>query len=598
MSETMRPFGSWTGLALAAAVLLLSPPPVPLFAQEGEEGEEGREYSRALTVEGEVRLVRAYDGETVPLEMNVPIVPGDRIEAGAGSRLEIQLSDGSYVRAAGPARLDIHALADPRGEEETLTHLRLVSGDLSLDLVRFGSEDKRDFQVDTPSCTLHPMTRGLVRLHVDEDGRTGIWVREGVAEVGGAGRTHLLRSGQSSECEPGEPPAKPGTSLARLDEFERWVDERRSEIGSAVADEEIIEELPEAVQPYAGELSYYGQWQTVPTYGLVWVPYNLPSAWYPYYYGYWAGSPAGYAWVSYEPWGWAPYHYGRWNWSVGIGWAWSPGGVYSGAWVHWYPGPAYVSWVPLGWHNVPAINVHVMFSRGYRHPPGGWACVPYSHFYSRDLPHRYMRNPQHYRDHLNQAVPVRHLPRFRPQDVRTRPGIVGSQVVERARRDAQAPAPKRFHAAEIRPRPAGAGQGPAVRTRPAVARGSNRSSRPAIGVSAGPSARRQSPARPAPAARTPRRVAPDPPARLDAAKPSERTQAAPGRDSGTDSSIRELLQRLSRPAPTAPGRGREATRQAPANQGSPRVGRAPARSPSPSARQSSPKASPRGPNRH
>jgi hypothetical protein len=601
MREAMRASRFWTQLAVAAGLSLLPPAPSVLTAQELEEDETGGEYSRALVVEGDVRLVRAYDGESAPLQTNVPVVAGDRIEAEPDSRLEIQFPDGSFLRAAGPARLDIHSLADPWGEADTLTHLSLGSGDLSLDLSGSSSEDERSFQVDTPSCTLFPMTRGLVRVRVGTDGRAGIWVREGVVEVGGAGRTHLLRSGQSTECKTGEPPSRPGTALARLDDFERWVDERRGEIGATAADEEIVEDLPEAVQPYAAELSYYGRWETVPTYGLVWIPSSLPSSWYPYYYGYWLGSPSGYAWVSYEPWGWAPYHYGRWNWSVGIGWVWIPGGVYSGAWVHWYPGSAHVAWVPLGWHDVPAINVGILYSRGYRYPSGGWACVPYSHFYSRDLPRRYMRNPEHYRQHLRQSVPVRHLPRFRPQDARSRPEMVASQVMERARRDAQEPAPKRFHAAQQRERPGVAARTPVIRTRPAVAHGDARVTRPVIGPSAGPSARpRATAVRPTPP-RSSRRAAPAPPATIDRRQTPKRTQEARGRDSGADSSIKELLQRLSRPAPAPPVRSREVVQRPNAQPrpgaDRPQRGRAPERNSGPASRQSTPKGNPRGPNR-
>jgi hypothetical protein len=599
MSDVKRASRIWTRLAVAAAAFLLPVASPPLPAQEpgGEEG-EGREYSRALKAEGDVRLVRAYDGETVPLETNVPVVAGDRIEAGSGSRLEIQLSDGSYVRAAGPARLDVHSLADPLGEEQALTHLRLESGDLSVDLTGAGGDDGRDFQVDTPACTLYPMTRGLVRLHVDADGRARVWVREGVAEVAGAGRTHLLRGGQSTECAPGEPPSKPGASLPRLDAFERWVDERRGELGEAVADEETLEELPEAVQPYAGELSLYGRWQTVPTYGLVWIPSSLPSAWYPYYYGYWLGSPIGYTWVSYEPWGWAPYHYGRWSWAVGIGWVWIPGGVFSGAWVQWYPGPAYVAWVPLGWRDLPAINVGVIFSRGYRHPPGGWACVPYSHFYTRDLPRRYLRSPEQYREHLSRAVPVRHLPRFRPQDLRTRAGVLGSQIYERARLEAQARAPRRFHPAALASGSGDSGRSPIVRSRPVAVRGERRVARPALAVPTGPSAH-AAPLRPAPVARAPRRPPAAPPERAEPTPEAARPQAGRGgRESGADSSIRDLLERLSRPAPAAPARLREATRvRAGAAERQHRL-RAPERHPGHAPRQPKSRADQRGPSRH
>ena len=59
-------------------------------------------------------------------------------------------------------------------------------------------------------------------------------------------------------------------------------------------------------------LDPYGQWQTDPQYGNVWVPSVGPD-WAPYQAGRWAYIDYyGWTWVSADPWGWAPYHYGRW----------------------------------------------------------------------------------------------------------------------------------------------------------------------------------------------------------------------------------------------------------------------------------------------
>src|SRR5262249_13637354 len=49
---------------------------------------------------------------------------------------------------------------------------------------------------------------------------------------------------------------------------------------------------------------------------------------------------------------WYPFHYGNWFWDTGWNsWCWSPGYVYSPAWVYWGYTSGYVGWCPLGWYG-------------------------------------------------------------------------------------------------------------------------------------------------------------------------------------------------------------------------------------------------------
>jgi len=101
------------------------------------------------------------------------------------------------------------------------------------------------------------------------------------------------------------------------------------------------------VNLFYGQLAPYGNWETVPSFGVVWHPTEVAVGWRPYSVGHWVWTDAGWTWVSYEPWGWAAYHYGRWYYDPGYGWLWVPGSVWGPAWVSWYYGPEYVGWVPL-----------------------------------------------------------------------------------------------------------------------------------------------------------------------------------------------------------------------------------------------------------
>ena len=76
------------------------------------------------------------------------------------------------------------------------------------------------------------------------------------------------------------------------------------------------------------DLNYYGNFFTVPGYGMLWQPYFIGAGWDPFLNGAWAFYPgSGYSWVSAYPWGWTPYHCGAWNYLSMYGWAWQPGGA-------------------------------------------------------------------------------------------------------------------------------------------------------------------------------------------------------------------------------------------------------------------------------
>jgi len=63
-----------------------------------------------------------------------------------------------------------------------------------------------------------------------------------------------------------------------------------------------LRSCPDGVRPYYGELSAYGRWIDLPTYGYAWMPSGVAPGFQPYVNGYWSYGPGGYFWVSYEPW--------------------------------------------------------------------------------------------------------------------------------------------------------------------------------------------------------------------------------------------------------------------------------------------------------
>jgi hypothetical protein len=94
-------------------------------------------------------------------------------------------------------------------------------------------------------------------------------------------------------------------------------------------------------------LSPYGEWVTVASYGRVWRPARIETAWSPYSNGHRERTDAGWYWESDEPWAWATYHYGRWDWTPHHGWVWVPNTQWAPAWVYWREGGGFIGWAPL-----------------------------------------------------------------------------------------------------------------------------------------------------------------------------------------------------------------------------------------------------------
>ncbi len=346
--------------------------------------EDGSRYGRLRYLEGQVTmegLAGMRAGEQ--LELNVPILAGDRIFTGEG-RAEIQFPDGSFLRLDQHSEIDVVVIADLANQWENRTVLRLVSGSAILLVENIASEDDV-FRVDTPTASVFILTRGIFRVDASTDGeRTTMSSYNGVAEVVAEGASVLVRSGERTNVIGRHSPNQPWSfNYFRQDEFDRW---NRARQGAYVRpyDNLPTQDVPGEVRPYVSELAYYGDWIDDPDYGWVWRPDDVDREWTPYLVGRWYQAPAGLTWVSYEPWGWAPYHYGRWEVSLGVGWVWIPGRVYSGGWVQWAYTPTYVGWSPTNYYNYPVVVTSLHFGHHY-YPHRSWVFVDKHHIHHKHL---------------------------------------------------------------------------------------------------------------------------------------------------------------------------------------------------------------------
>ena len=98
---------------------------------------------------------------------------------------------------------------------------------------------------------------------------------------------------------------------------------------------------------FQGNLTPYGHWVTVGSYGRCWYPAGVPAGWQPYTVGHWGYGDYGYTWVSADPWGDVTYRYGTWTYAAPYGWVWVPGYTWAPAWVTWSYSPDYIGWAPI-----------------------------------------------------------------------------------------------------------------------------------------------------------------------------------------------------------------------------------------------------------
>ncbi|NWG03245.1 MAG: FecR domain-containing protein [Syntrophaceae bacterium] len=318
--------------------------------------------ARMSLIQGEVQIRTEDTGEWVPASINMPLLEGDRIWVPEGSRTEIQLRDGTFLRLDENSALEILTV------ESDSFQFYLTGGRT---YINFKGLKGSFLQIDTPISSVRAYERSLYGVDVTRERDTEISVYQGSvnAETGegstwvGAGKKLFLREGYDAELAPLGPP----------DEWERW---NRQRDRSLVVQRPPSRYLPEELYPYGNDFEGNGSWVYASGYGYVWRPTVVVSAgWAPYRVGRWVWIRGDYVWISYEPWGWVPYHYGRWIFVTSLGWCWVPptrGAVYWGpGFVGWVYTPTYVSWVPLapgeiyygygyyGPHSVNITNINI-----------------------------------------------------------------------------------------------------------------------------------------------------------------------------------------------------------------------------------------------
>lgn len=331
-------------------------------AQDEAPDTPGKGVARLSLISGDVSVRRGDTGEWVAAAANGPLVVGDHVMSGPGSRAEIQLDWANLLRLSSDTEVRLPEMEQDRYQ------IQLARGTATFSVVR---DSNSQVDINTPSVSIRPLKRGMVRIEVRDDGAgnslTEISVRSGEVEIYTPRGTQRLHSGRTMLVRGDfNDPEFQTVGDRPDDDWDRWNVRR---------DKELLRSLSYNYVPQdaygAEDLDGYGSWEYAAPYGYVWAP-RVAAGWAPYQAGRWSWMDYyGWNWVSYDPWGWAPYHYGRWFYHSNR-WCWWPGA--RGVRTFWRP--ALVAWV--GWGG-GGVGVSLGFGGGWGRV--GWVpLAPYEPF--------------------------------------------------------------------------------------------------------------------------------------------------------------------------------------------------------------------------
>lgn len=297
--------------ALTAFAALL---PLELSAQSTASG-PALGVARISLVGGEVTTKRGDSGDWVAARINQPVVEGDSVTTGPGSRAEIQLDYGNLVRLNANSEIEFAAL------ERRKFRIRLAAGSVGYSELR---NSEADVDLETPLVAVRPAQNGRYRIDLGA-AETVVTVRKGAAEIASVNGLETLSSGKTMIVREGA--EGPEFRLSRAepkDDWDRWAESRDNRLNKSESYRYVSRDI------YGAEvLDDYGDWRYVSGYGYSWFPRSPAAGWAPYRSGRWTWLDYyGWSWVGSEPWGWAPYHWGRWYHHASYGWGWYPGSLY------------------------------------------------------------------------------------------------------------------------------------------------------------------------------------------------------------------------------------------------------------------------------
>jgi uncharacterized protein DUF6600/FecR-like protein len=348
-------------VALLGLTLFLAP------AARAQDADSVR-VVRLSRAEGQVLVSHPGSDAWEEAPVNLPLQEGDSL-ATQGGLAEIEFENGATAYLAENSVLLITGLGFADGGRATGLSLTQGAGTFYANLT-----GRDSFRVLTSTFDVVIPERAQFRVDAFNDG-AAVEVFVGTVSVSTTKGSTNLTKGQSVAVHSRDFQDLNIARLPQQDAFDEWVSEESEIIRTGTKNTLGYVSSPN----YYGlsDLAIYGNWVSIPSFGLSWRPFSAGFSWTPYMNGKWIlDSHLGWIWVSNEAWGWMPYHFGTWLLSPTLGWVWVPGGLaglrhWEGACVNWVRAGNQVGWVarsPLDRNGAPANLLTGVVTRPVRSP--------------------------------------------------------------------------------------------------------------------------------------------------------------------------------------------------------------------------------------
>jgi uncharacterized protein DUF6600/FecR-like protein len=281
---------------------------------------------RLSDVQGAVQMDKNTGAGFEKAFVNLPIVQGAQVRTGANGRAEIEFEDGSSLRLAPNTAVEFSKLS-LNDSGKRLSQVNLVEGMAYVNWL--GKDDlalnfsKETISLDRPA-----------HFRVDTSTQAAnLAVFKGDVNVEGPTGKVTVDKKKTATFDPAADDKYTLANKVAEDPLDSWDKE------SVSYHDQYAKNNSTPFGYGFSDLNYYGAFNNVPGYGMMWQPYFTGVGWDPFMDGAWGYYPGiGYMFASAYPWGWMPYRYGNWMFVPSFGWMWQPG-----AWNSWVGVPRYTA---------------------------------------------------------------------------------------------------------------------------------------------------------------------------------------------------------------------------------------------------------------
>lgn len=283
---------------------------------------------RLSDVHGTVQINKSGQSAFEPAFLNLPITQGTQLKTGADGRAEVEFEDGSSLRLGPDSAVTFTSLTlNDSGTRNSA--INFAGGIAYLDWL---GKDAVSLKFSRETVDLDHAAHFRV---VDGSDAASLAVFKGPVDVTAPDGKLTLEKHKTATFEHAQNDQAKVTNKVEEASMDSWDKD-------ATSYHDEYAKVKKDPSPYGyglSDLNYYGAFNNVPGYGMMWQPFFTGVGWDPFMDGIWGFYPGmGYMFASPYPWGWLPYRYGNWMFIPSMGWMWQPGG-----WNTWSAVPHYTA---------------------------------------------------------------------------------------------------------------------------------------------------------------------------------------------------------------------------------------------------------------